>query len=188
MNVTAIVLCGGGSKRMGQDKASLPFGAETMLDRIVRITRTLSSDVIVVGRRDQPGVTVHDAVEDQGPLSGIAAGLSASKTDLNLVIACDMPLIRPAVLQRLLDAIGDADVCVAMIDGHASALCGVYRSRVATAAQSLFDSGERRVMPLLDLVQTKRVDAALLRDIDPELETFVSCDTAEKYQWALSRN
>ena len=186
--MTAIILCGGRSVRMGEDKGALLFGNETMLQRIVRLAGTITGKVIVVGRRDQIGVTVHDAVEDQGPLSGIAAGLAASITDLNLVVACDMPLIKPAVLQRLVDAIGDADACVAVVDGHASALCGVYRSRVAAAAQALFDSGERRVMPLLDLVQTKRVDAALLRDIDPDLETFVSCDTPEKFADARNRS
>ena len=172
---------------MGQDKGSLPFGDETMMERIVRLVRDLADEVIVVGRRDQVGVTIHDAVEDQGPLSGIAAGLAASATDLNVVVACDMPLIRPAVLRRLLEAVDNNDACVAIIDGHASALCGVYRSRVAAEAQALLDSGERRVMRLLDQVQTKRVDAALLRDIDPELDTFVSVDTADKYQWALAR-
>ena len=172
---------------MGQDKGSLPFGDETMMERIVRLVQDLADEVIVVGRRDQVGVTIHDAVEDQGPLSGIAAGLAASATDLNVVVACDMPLIRPAVLRRLLEAVDNNDACVAIIDGHASALCGVYRSRVAAEAQALLDSGERRMMRLLDRVQTKRVDAALLRDIDPELDTFVSVDTADKYQWALAR-
>ncbi len=172
---------------MGQDKGSLPFGDETMLGRIVRLIGNVADEVIVVGRRDQAGVTIHDAVEDQGPLSGIAAGLAASGTDLNVVVACDMPLIKPAVLRRLVEAIDNNDACVAMIDGHASALCGVYRSRVAADAQTLLDSGERRVMRLLDRINTKRVDAALLRDIDPELDTFVSVDTADKYQWALAR-
>lgn len=171
---------------MGQDKASLAFHGETMLQRTVRIGRTIAGDVIVVGRRDQDGIDAYDSVEDQGPLSGIAAGLAATKTDLNIVIACDMPLIKPAVLQRLVDAIGEHDVCVAVADGHASVLCGVYRARVATVAQSLLDSGERRVMSLLDLVQTKRVDAALLRDIDPDLDTFLSCDTPDKYRRALA--
>jgi molybdopterin-guanine dinucleotide biosynthesis protein A len=149
--------------------------------------REVATDVIVVGRRDQPSATVHDGVEDQGPLSGIAAGLAASTSDVNIVVACDMPLIKPAVLERLVATIGDHDACVAIVGGHASALCGVYRSRVATDAQALLDSGERRVMRLLDRVQTKRVDAALLRDSDPHLDTFVSVDTAYKYQWALAR-
>jgi molybdopterin-guanine dinucleotide biosynthesis protein A len=189
--LTAVILCGGRSTRMGTDKGALPFGDETMLARIVRVLRPLADDVMIVGRSDQPapsGVTVvNDPIEDLGPLAGIAAGLAASTSELNLVVACDMPLINPAVLQRLVAMIGEHDACVAVADGHASALCGVYRSRIAKDAQALLDDGERRVMRLLDRVQTKRVDAALLRDIDPELETFVSCDTADKYQWALLR-
>ena len=172
---------------MGQDKGALRFGAETMLERITRITGAMADHVIVVGRRDQSAPTIHDAVEDLGPLAGIAAGLAASKTDLNVVVACDMPLIKPEVLQRLLAMIGEDDACVAVVDGHASALCGVYRSRVAADAQALLDSGERRVMRLLDRIKTKRVDAALLRDIDPDLLTFVSCDTPEAYRLALQR-
>jgi molybdopterin-guanine dinucleotide biosynthesis protein A len=185
--ITAIVLCGGRSMRMGRDKGALAFGGETMRDRVARIARGIAGEVIVVGRRDQDGVTLHDAIEDQGPLSGIATGLAASTSDLNIVIACDMPLIRPAVLQRLVASIGDHDACVAVVDGHASALCGVYRTRIAEDAQALLDAGERRVMRLLDRVQTKRVDAAEFRDIDPDLETFISVDTPDKYADAVRR-
>lgn len=188
MNLTAIILCGGRSTRMGRDKSALPFGDETLLSRIVRITGTLADRSIVVGRRDQAHSTAHDAVEDQGPLAGMAAGLAASTTDLNIVVACDMPLVRPEVLQRLIDAIGDHDACVADVDGRPSVLCGVYRSRLATVAQSLLASGERRAMVLLDAANVKRVDAATLRDIDPDLDTFVSVDTADRYAWALTRS
>jgi molybdopterin-guanine dinucleotide biosynthesis protein A len=183
MTLTAIVLCGGRSTRMGRDKGALRIGGETMLERVTRIAATIADQVIVVGRRDQAATTVHDAIEDQGPLAGIAAGLAASTTDLNIVIACDMPLIKPAVLASLVASIGDDDdVCVAVVDGHPSVLCGVYRSRAAKTAQDLFDSGERRVTRLLDLVRTKRVDAAVFRDIDPHLDTFASVDTPEAYQ------
>jgi molybdenum cofactor guanylyltransferase len=185
--LTAIVLCGGQSTRMGSDKASLPFGNETMLERISRTVAEVADEVIVVGRRDQDASTTYDAIEEQGPLAGIAAGLSASKTDLNIIVACDMPLIKPAVLQRLVSLIDNNDICVAVVDGHASALCGVYRSRIAGDAQALLDAGERRVMRLLDRVQTKRVDAAAFRDIDPNLDTFLSCDTPEAYRAALVR-
>lgn len=176
---------------MGQDKGSLAFRNETMLVRVARLVGELADQVIVVGRRDQTfpaGVTiVHDPIEDLGPLAGLVAGLAASTSDINIVVACDMPLIRPAVLQRLATMIGDHDACVAVADGHASALCGVYRSRVGDAAQALLLSGERRMMRLLDRIKTRRVEAAMLRDIDPDLDTFVSVDTADKYEWALSR-
>ena len=187
MSLNAIVLCGGRSSRMGQDKGALPFGNETMLQRICRLASEAADPVMIVGRREQDAATVHDVLEDQGPLAGIAAALAASTSELNLVIACDMPLINPEVLKRLVSMIGDHDACVAVNDRHASALCGVYRSRIAPVAQTLLDSGERRVMRLLDCVQTKRVDAAVFRDIDPNLETFISVDTPEKYADACKR-
>lgn len=186
MGLTAVILCGGRSSRMGRDKASLIVGNETFLDRSIRVAREIAGDVIVVARASQhvpPGVrVVHDPVEHQGPLAGLAEGLAASRDDVNIVVACDMPLVRSAVLHRLAASIGDYDACVAMVDGHASVLCGVYRSRVAPIAKELLEHGERRVTALVDRITTKRVDAALLRDIDPHLETFFSCDTPEAYQ------
>lgn len=186
-------MCGGRSTRMGADKASLPFGDETLLERAIRIVGEVSDDVIVVAQGGGnacvglPARIVHDAVEHQGPLAGIAAGLAASDSELSLVVACDMPLIRPAVLRRLVELLGDADICVAVVDGLASPLCAVYRSSVAGVAEELLAGGERRVMALLDRVQTKRVEAAMFRDLDPELESFVSCDTPEAYAALLAR-
>ena len=194
MSLTGIVLAGGRSTRMGQDKASLRFGHETLLARAIRIVGEVADEVIVVARpvedRDNPFLglpvrLVHDPIADLGPLAGIAAGLAASTSDLNLIVACDMPLIKPAVLRRLVELRGDADICVVVIEGHASPLCAVYRSSVAAAAQELLAAGERRVMRLLDQVQTKRVDAAMFRDLDPHLETFVSCYSPDELSAAL---
>jgi molybdenum cofactor guanylyltransferase len=188
--ITGIVLCGGQSTRMGQDKAQMPFAGETMLTRVVRLVGEVADEVIVVMRPEGnpflglPVRIVHDPVEGLGPLAGIAAGLAASTSDTNLVVACDMPLIKPAVLHRLVALRDDADACVAVVDGHASPLCAVYRSSVAGVAQELLAGGERRVMALLDRVQTKRVEAALFRDLDPDLDSFVSCNTPEQLEAA----
>ena len=193
MTITGIVLAGGLSTRMGRNKATLPFGDETMLERAIRIVGEVSGEVIVVapgGGNPFGGLPVrivHDAVEHQGPLAGIAAGLAASVSELSVVVACDMPLIRPSVLRRLVELLGDADICVAVVDGHASPLCAVYRSTVAGVAQELLAGGERRVMPLLDRVQTQRVEAAMFRDLDPDLESFVSCNTPDAYAALLAR-
>jgi molybdopterin-guanine dinucleotide biosynthesis protein A len=188
--ITGIVLAGGRSSRMGQDKASLPFGDETMLGRVVRLAGLVADSVIVVAAPDAalppvPAQVVRDPVSHLGPLAGMATGLAASTTELNLVVACDMPLIKPAVLRRLIELREESDICVAVADGHASPLCAVYRRQVALTARQLLDEGERRLMTLLDRVQTKRVDAAVFRDIDPQLDTFLSCDTPEAYQQAL---
>jgi len=177
---------------MGRDKASLRFGSETMVERATRIVMEVVSDLIVVTRPGTsfsglPGRIVHDPVADLGPLAGIVAGLSASHSDLNLIVACDMPLVRPAVLRRLIELRDGADACVAVADGRTSPLCAVYRASVGAVAEKLLASGERRVMALLDRVQTKRVDAAAFRDIDPQLESFISCDTPDAYAAMLAR-
>jgi molybdopterin-guanine dinucleotide biosynthesis protein A len=187
--ITGIVLAGGRSSRMGQDKASLRFGDETLAGRVVRIVGTVADEVIVVAAPGtslavSPARVVHDPVSHLGPLAGIATGLAASATELNLVVACDMPLVMPAVLRRLIELCGQADICLAVSGSHASPLCAVYRGEVAWAAQELLDAGERRVMALLDRVQTKRVDAAIFRDIDPDLDTFVSCNSPDELRKA----
>lgn len=194
MTLTGIVLAGGRSTRMRQDKASLPFGDDTLLTRAIRLVGSVADEVIVVVQSEQGGSNlslglpvrvVFDPIENLGPLAGIAAGLAASNSDLNLIVACDMPLIKPAVLRRLVELCGDADICVPVVGAEASPLCAVYRSSVASAAQALLATGERRAMRLLDQVITKRVDAALFRDLDPQLESFVSCNTPEELQAAL---
>ena len=184
-----IVLCGGRSTRMGQDKGALPFGGEIDARANRADPGGIADEVIVVGRRDQqvPAgvtmVTIPSKITDRSPASppGLAASTHRSEHRRRLRHAADQSGGAAAAGRRMID---DHDACVAIADGHASALCGVYRSRVAAEAQALLDSGERRVMRLLDQMTTKRVDAAVFRDIDPDLDTFISVDTPEKYAGA----
>ena len=208
MTTSAIVLCGGGSTRMGRDKGSLPFGDETMLSRVMRIVGDVTNEIVVVARdgqdvllQDKPeGLSprkglapramvrlVRDPVEGMGPLAGIVTGLRSITSDRAFVTACDMPLLRPDLIRRVIDLAANHDVCVPVLDGHAMTMCGVYRVSVIDAAERLLASGERSVKRLLDHVDVKKVDAAELRDVDPELESFFSCDTPEKYRQALEK-
>lgn len=196
MTPSAIVLCGGGSTRMGRDKGSLPFGDDTMLSRVIGIVGNVTNDIVVVARDGQEipaphkGVpyrvrVVRDPVEGLGPLAGIVTGLRSIASDVAFVTACDMPLLRPELVRRVLDLAGNHDVCVPVLDGHAMTMCGVYKTSVIAAAERLVASGELSVKRLLDHVGVRRVDAADLRDVDPALESFFSCDTPEKYRQAL---
>src|SRR6266478_2297357 len=104
MSAGGIILCGGRSTRMGSPKALLPFGPETMLQRIVRILATVVSPIVVVAAVGQSlpelpaDVTVtRDEREDRGPLEGLRAGLKAlpSAIDAAYVTSCDVPLLVP---------------------------------------------------------------------------------------------
>ena len=145
MTAGGIVLCGGRSTRMGVAKATLPFGPETMLQRVVRLLDAVVSPLIVVAARDQtlPELPDHvvitrDEREQQGPLEGLRAGLSALPDSVNIayVTSCDVPLLEPRFVERMIALLGDHDIAVMDIDGFPHPLSAVYRRcwRRATTA------------------------------------------------------
>ena len=129
---------------------------------------------------------MRDPVEGLGPLAGLATGLASVGAGRALLLACDMPLLVPAVLRRLLELAGDADACVPLVDGMPMTTCAVYATRVLSRAQSHLAAGKRSLRALLDDVSVRWVSADELRDLDPELLSFWDCDTPEHYQAALS--
>jgi molybdopterin-guanine dinucleotide biosynthesis protein A len=199
MGESAIVLCGGRSTRMGRDKAALPFGNETLLARVVRLVSEVADDVVLVAREGQalpeglesstragsPPRIVRDPAEGLGPLAGIAVGLGAIRGERALVVACDMPLLRPALGRRLVDLAQDVDAVVPVVDGFPVATCAVYARSVAGRAQKLVAEGELRPRAFLESVRTRFVAGEQLRAADPTLESFRDCDTDEDYRAAL---
>lgn len=191
MNSSAIVLCGGRSSRMGRDKAALPFGSDTLLTRAVRAVHAVTGDVVVVGDTLQAmpeGVRiVRDPVAGLGPLAGLATGLASVTAARALLVACDMPLLVPALLQRLLDLAGDADACVPLVDDSAMTTCAVYATRVLPRVQAQLATDTRSLRAMIDGLSVRWVTTDQLGDVDPELLSFWDCDTPERYHAALRR-
>lgn len=189
------MLCGGKSTRMGVPKATLPFGSETMLQRVVRLLSTVVSPIVVVAARDQelpilpPEVIVtRDERDAKGPLEGIRAGLSAlpSSIDAGYITSCDVPLLMPAFVERMIALIGDHDVVVMEIGGFAHPLSAIYRRSTLPQAESLLAADRLRPVFLFDAVRTRRVTPHDMRDVDPELRTLRNLNTPEDYRAALA--
>lgn len=190
----AVVLCGGRSVRMGRAKALLPFGDETLLERVVRILRDVVEDVVVVRHEDQelPPLpedvrVVEDELEDQGPLGGLGPGLRASRADAVYASGCDVPFLAPAFVECLFAALGRNDVAVAETDGFTHPLAAVYRVGVWPVMERLLAAGRRRPVFLFEEVPTVRVTAAELREADPQLTSLENLNTPAAYEAALAR-
>jgi molybdopterin-guanine dinucleotide biosynthesis protein A len=187
---TLIILAGGQSRRMGRDKAHLPAGVGTLLERIVDRLSPVVDQVIVAGgpQLSIPGVRwVPDARSGAGPLAGMAAGLAAVSFDLAWVVACDLPDVEPGIGELLFDSASDVDAVVPRLDARPECLCAVYRTSLAARILTLLDAGERRVTALLDGIRVRYVEAAELRRVDPELRTFRNLNTQDEYQdWVTS--
>lgn len=179
---------------MGRDKASLPFGDETLLQRVVRLVAPAVDEVVVVARpgQDLPalpdGVRVtYDEVEGLGPLAGIAGGLAATTADAVYATACDVPFLRRAVIDLLFDALGDAQAAVVEADGFVHPLAAVYRKEVESVARDLLAQDRARPFFLFERVPTVRVGAGALRAVDADLDTLENLNTEEAYRAALAR-
>ncbi len=185
--IGAIVLAGGRSSRFGRDKLAEPLDGRPLLDHAVAAVHTLAAEVIVVVA---PGATVEapagtrlvrDATAFEGPLAGLATGLAAldPAIDRVVVVAGDMPSLEPAVLARLIAALGpSADGAVLELDGQPVPLpMAVRRAAAVAVTQGLLASGERRLRALPDAVPTRAIPEGTWRLDDPTGSTLRDVDT-----------
>lgn len=196
MGAGGIVLCGGESRRMGRPKAWLPFGPELMLQRVVRLVGQAVRPVVVVASPGQVipelpcGVSVlHDQHPDRGPLEGLAVGLRAlaDRVDAAFVTGCDVPLLLPAYVRRLVELRDGYDVVVPHPAGFDEPLSAVYSVGVLRQVEALLAAGRLRPAFLFDLARTRRVEPGELIDVDPALQSLRNVNTPAEYQAALGQ-
>ena len=193
-----IVLCGGKSTRMGVPKATLPFGPETMLQRVVRLLGTVVAPIVAVAAREQtlpdlpPGVLVtRDEREAKGPLEGLRAGLAAlpAEVDSAYITSCDVPLLVPGFVERMVEqpqlfvqAMLSAEPFAPLRHGPAARFAAdglrlleliarVRRALPAVAAQVLPPELARTFEPLQRALCELQADLRRSRDDDPSSDS-----------------
>lgn len=190
-----IVLCGGKSTRMGESKALLPFGPETMLQRVLRLLGTVVSPIVAVAAADQElpalpaGVIVtRDEREGRGPLEGLRAGLKALPDDIEAayVTSCDVPLLVPGFVEHMIELLGEDDIAVMEIDGFPHPLSAVYRRSTLPHVEALLAQDRLRPVFLFEAVRTRRVQPTEMLSVDPDLRTLRNVNTREDYLAALA--
>jgi molybdenum cofactor guanylyltransferase len=193
--VGGIVLVGGKSSRMGRPKATLPFGPELMVQRVVRLLRSVVQPIVVVAAPGQelpklPAATLfaHDEREARGPLEGLLAGLLRIEplVDAAYVTGCDVPLLEPAFVQAIIERMGDALIAVPVEDGFAHPLAAVYRTSVLPTIRQQLAQDQLRPTLLFDVVPTRRIDVEELRQFDANLTTLKNCNQPRDYEAALA--
>jgi molybdopterin-guanine dinucleotide biosynthesis protein A len=179
---------------MGTSKALLPFGPETMLQRVVRILGDIVAPVVVVAAADQelpdlPAsvIVTHDEREGRGPLEGLRAGLKALPADVEAayVTSCDVPLLVPGFVRQMLDLARGYDVTVMEIGGFTHPLSAVYRRSTLPRIEDLLANDRLRPVFLFEAVNTRRVRAEEMT-ADPDLRTLRNLNTREDYEQALA--
>jgi molybdenum cofactor guanylyltransferase len=176
---------------MGQDKAQLRLGPETMVERIAAQLSPVTSSVTLVGSaRAYVGYalpTVPDVYEKWGALGGIHAALSAANTDWIIVTACDLPFVTRDLFERL-ESLADesVDAIVPMqADGRPQPVCALYyREACLPEIERLVSAGEHTPRALLANVRTRYVHFPELGDLLGAENFFLNLNTPEDFERA----
>jgi molybdenum cofactor guanylyltransferase len=189
--VTAFVLAGGKSSRMGSDKAFLPFGDETLLLRALKEAGSVTRDVRIVGDAGKFaafGRVVEDVYRERGPLGGIHAALSSSPSELNLMLGVDLPFVGPKFLQYLLVRARNsgAVVTVPRTGSGLQPLCAAYRRGFAMVAEQSLIEGKNKIDSLFNRVETCVIEADELARAGFSAEIFQNVNTPEELAAAKS--
>lgn len=150
ISITGIILAGGKSSRMGTDKGLLKLNGKPFVQYSIDALKPLVSEVLIVSDNTDYDVfglkRIEDEIKDAGPVSGIYSGLEASKTDYNLVLSCDIPMISTEVLKLLVHAIDNtSEIIQAESDGKSMPLIAIYQSAVKNKFYDLLQQDERRL-------------------------------------------
>lgn len=129
-DITAILLAGGKSTRMKEDKGLIYFNGKMLVEHVIELVKKFTDQIIIVTANPaykQFGYPcIEDEMKDKGPLGGIYTGLINSITQKNFVVGCDMPFLSEKLLTGLIKNIGEEDVLLAEHRGKAEPLCSVY--------------------------------------------------------------
>ncbi len=181
MQASGFVLAGGGSTRMGRNKALLPFHGTTLVEHIAGIVRETVGSATLIGNRDQLGHlglrVVPDILPGYGPASGIYTALTMSSTSWNVIVGCDMPGITSSILLDLLHRATVAPIasnCVAAAgpDDEPEPLCAVYHRRCLPAvARAIREKRLKMKSLLIELgIEMLPVDPSALANVNTPAE------------------
>ena len=162
MRTTGIIMAGGKSSRMGGNKALLRIDGKTVIENIAETLEKTVTDIIIVTNKFEDyqflGLPmVEDRWKEMGPLAGIHAGLSASSTDKNLVVACDMPFISSELGDILLGLLETFDAAVPNIAGQLHPLFAAYRKDIQEEINQAIQKQELRIRQFYKKIHTKIV-------------------------------
>ncbi len=181
-DVTAVVLAGGRSSRMGMDKALIQFEGETLLARTVRLMRRIFAPVLVAGGDperypDLAATFAPDRLSQRGAVVGLHAALAAAGTTRVFAIACDAPFPNFDLIRHLLTVDPDADWVVPRTAKGLEPLFAVYAQPCRVAIEDILATGRRRISLLAERVATRFVEEEDVRRFDPELRSFININT-----------
>lgn len=161
-NITGIILAGGKSSRMGTDKGFLKLNGKLFIEHSIAAMKPLVSQIMIVSNNPEYDAfklkRVEDIIKNSGPLAGIYSGLHHSETEYNLVLSCDIPLIKTSVLEKLIEANDEVSGIIQIVSNNRQMpLIALYKKTCEATFYKLLQNDERRLHVAINQCKVKNV-------------------------------
>lgn len=192
-DVTAVILAGGMSRRLGRNKALEPFLGEPLIRRVIRRMSQVASNIIVVANDDErvaeldlpDHVTpVIDEYPGKGSLGGIYTGLHAAPTEWAIFCACDMPFPNPRLYRALLSNRAANDAVVPVVEGRPEPIHAAYSRVCLEPIQEKIAADRLKISGFFEDVRVRYFTEDQVREIDPDLLSFFNINTQQDLEKA----
>jgi molybdopterin-guanine dinucleotide biosynthesis protein A len=194
-DVTGILLAGGKSRRMGEDKRFLLVGEQTLFERTLAVLQSIFQTVCVVIAQDSPPLEAkvpvfRDLVAGCGSLGGLYTGLKQAHTEYVFVVACDMPFLNPILVRYLVSLRDKTDIVMVRLEQGLQPTHALYSRRCLPVIEGMLQARQLKIQDLAthQALHTRLVAESELRKIDHEGLSFINVNTPADLDAARMRH
>ncbi len=204
--VTGVILAGGKSRRMGQNKALIQLGDSPLIEHVIRRLRLVVDELLLITNTPAEythlGLPMHsDIIPDAGALGGIYTGLMHASHDVVVCVACDSPFLQPKLLSYLISLLGEYDAVMPYTysrnkgigvtnPSHSThqmilqTLCAVYAKRCLPVIEQMLNEPDLRVHALRERANILTLAPEIWKTYDSEGHSFFNVNTPEDFEKA----
>jgi len=195
-DITAFILVGGLSSRIGTNKALLKICGKSLIQRLTELLNSIFPEVVLSSNEPElyeflGKKIVKDFYLGSGPLSGVHSALNFTTSDRNFILSCDMPFISLEFIKYIIEYKSDASVSVIIpkAEGRIQSLCGIYSKNIMSEVELLLVESQDKdtalkgsIHELLSRVQSEIIDVTKMKFCHPDL--FFNINTSNDYLYA----
>jgi len=183
--ITGIILSGGKSTRMGQNKAFIEIEGMPIIKRIHSLFERLFDEIIIITNEKElygafDAKIYEDLFPNGGVIGGLYAGLFFSSFRYSFCVASDMPLLKESVIAYLIKNIEDYDVVVPRTRDGLQPLHAIYSKNCLGPIKRIIEQERRKIIDFYTMVRTKIIDEVEFISLDPARESFFNVNTPEE--------
>jgi len=183
--LSGIILSGGKSIRMGENKAFIEIEGIPIIKRIQNLFERLFHEILIITNQKElfsdMNVKIYsDLIPNQGVLGGLYTGIFFSSFKYSFCVACDMPFLNKHVIQYLIKNIQENDVIVPKTKDGLQPLHAIYSKNCLEPIKKIIDMGEYKVINLYPMVKTKIIEENEFSNLDPTRKSFININTPEE--------